>query len=62
LNGLAPPVVVIEIVPLEPPLQLILVMVGLNKIGELQLDPHGVNCTVVVNVEVHEFASVTVTV
>jgi hypothetical protein len=57
-----PPEVVTAIEPLEPPLQLTLVIVGLNKIGELQLDPHGVNCTVVVNVEVHEFASVTVTV
>jgi hypothetical protein len=43
-------------------LQVALLRVGFNKIGELQLDPHGVNCTVVVNVEVHEFASVTVTV
>jgi hypothetical protein len=57
-----PPEVVTAIEPLVKALQVALLRVGFNKIGELQLDPHGVNCTVVVNVEVHEFASVTVTV
>ena len=48
--------------PLVPALQDTLLIVGVNKIGELQFDPHGVNCTEVVNVDVHEVASVTVTV
>ena len=62
MYGAVPPELVTAMAPLVPALQDTLLIVGVNKIGELQFDPHGVNCTEVVNVDVHEVASVTVTV
>jgi hypothetical protein len=47
--------------PFEPGLQLELVMIGFNTTGGLQLKPQGVSCTIVVKVDVHAFASVSVT-